>query len=175
MYWNNMSTFECVAIAAAAGGSDAQPRGRPRREAPTGQVTEGGGHRRSRRGDAATIATAASAIPVAAALCAQAIVNIVEAVCGDILVARVERQTESTHFTCRVAARILCAIVRKAANAQRLETVGTKWIAGIRTNFSLKSTLTMLLGPIPASSLTSRRWFWRRFPELFKGEDQQLA
>ena len=83
-----MSTFECVAIAAAAGGSDAQPRGRPRREAPTGQVTEGGGHRRSRRGDAATIATAASCIPVAAALCAQAIVNIVKAVCRDILVSK---------------------------------------------------------------------------------------
>ena len=124
MYWNNVSTFECVGIAAAAGGSDAPPRGRPQREAPTGQATEGDGHRCSRRGDAAaTIATAASAIPVAAALCAQAIVNIVEAVCGDILVARVERQTESTHFTCRVTARILCAIARMAI-AQRLETAG---------------------------------------------------
>ena len=101
--------------------------------------------------------------------------NIVEEVCVDILVARVERQTESTHFTCRVAARILCAIVRKAANAQRLETVGTKRIAGVRTKFSLETTLTMLEGPISASSLTSRRCFGRRFAELFKGEDQQLA
>ena len=49
--------------------------------------------------------------------------NIVDEVYGDILVARVERQTESTHFTCRVTARILCAIARMAI-AQRLETAG---------------------------------------------------
>ena len=33
----------------------------------------------------------------------------------------------------------------------------------------------MLEGLIPASSLTSRRCFGRRFAELFKGEDQRLA
>ena len=35
MCWNNTSLFECVANAAAAGGSDALPRARPRRGAPT--------------------------------------------------------------------------------------------------------------------------------------------
>ena len=34
MYRNNTSSFECVAISAAAGGSDAPPRGRSLREAP---------------------------------------------------------------------------------------------------------------------------------------------
>ena len=97
-----------IAIAAAAGGGDAPPRGGPRREAPKGQATEGGGHSRSRRGDAAAIGTAASAIPVSAALCAQAIVDILEVVCGDILVARVERQTESTHFRARRCPNSLC-------------------------------------------------------------------
>ena len=79
-----------IAIAATAGGSDAPPRGGPRREAPTGQATEGGGHIRFRRCDAATISTSAPVIAVAAAHCAQAIVDIVEVVCGDILLARVE-------------------------------------------------------------------------------------
>ena len=73
-----------------------------------------------------------------------------------------------------VAARILCVIAQKAI-AQRLETVGTKWIAGVWINFSRETTLTMLEGPILASSLTYRRCFGRRFAELFKGEDQQLA
>ena len=103
---------------------------------------------------------AASAIPYAAALCAQAMANIVVVVCGDILVAGVERQTKSTHFTCHVAALILCLIARKAI-AHRLETVGTEWIAGVLTNFSVETTLTKLWGPIPASSLTSRRCFGR--------------
>ena len=51
------------------------------------------------------------------------------------------------------------------AITQRLETVGTKWTAAV-----WETTLTMLEGPIPASSLTSRRCFGTRFPELFKGE-----
>ena len=86
MYWNNISTFQCVAIAAAAGGSNAQTQSRPQRKAPTGQATERGGHSHSQCCDAASesIDTAASAIPVTAALCSQAITNIVEVVCGYI-------------------------------------------------------------------------------------------
>ena len=52
---------------------------------------------------------------------------------------------------------------------QRRETVETKRMASVET------TLTMLVGLIPASSLTSRRNFGRRFAELLKGEDQPLA
>ena len=63
----------------------------------------------------------------------------------------------------------------QTAITQRLEMVGTKWIAGVWTSFSLETTLTMLESPIPASSLTSRRCFGRRFAELFKGEDQKMA
>ena len=102
MSWNNISMFKYVVIAAAAGGSNALPRGRPQREEPTGQAMEGGGHSHSQRGDATAIATAASTISVAAALWVQVIVNIVKVVCGDILVARVEWQTESIHFKCQL-------------------------------------------------------------------------
>ena len=62
---------------------------------------------------------------------------------------------------------------------QRLETVGTKWIAGVRrtvrSNFLLETILMMLEGLITASLLTSRRCFGRFFAELIKEEDQQLA
>ena len=173
---------------------------------------EGGAYRasgvkenRSRRGDAAAIATAASAIDVAAALCAQAIAirEYCQVVCGS---SRVERQIESTHFTCQnfhnsstsgqycgsmkpwqyLELRVTqlqamhqgrWGIHAQKVITQRLETVGTKWIAGVRTNFSLKTTLTMLEGLISASLLTSRRCFGRRFSELFKpeGEAQRLA
>ena len=57
------------------------------------------------------------------------------------------------------------------AITQRLETVGTKWIAGLWTNFSLETTLMMQEGPIPASSQTSRRCFGRLFAEMFKAEN----
>ena len=181
------------------------------REAPTAPAeSRRWGHCRSRRRDAAAIAAAASAIAVPAALCAQDIANALRwfvPLCGDMLVARVELQTESTQFTCpslrnwisflhkRIIFWIYEANVlswracergvtqlqamhqdRLGTNAQkaisqRLETVGTKWIAGVRTNFSLM----MLEGPYPATSLTSRRSFGRRLAELFKGEDKQLA
>ena len=88
-------------------------------------------------------------------------------------VARVERQTESTHFTCPSLPEFF--VFAQMAIAPRLETVGTKWMAGIWTKFSPETTLTMLQGPILASSLTSMRCFGKRFAELFEGEDQQLA
>ena len=110
------------------------------------------------------------------------IANIVEVVCGDIffLVARVERLTESTHFTCSVAARILCVIARKAI-AQRLETVGSK------LEMNSRCLDHFFTGNHPDDAIESdfgvftdfQEMFWvqfgRRFAELFKGEEQPLA
>ena len=125
---------------------------------PTGQATEGCRHNRSRRGNAAAIATAAppSLLPPL----------------SELVESRAANRVISFHMP--VAARSLGVIAQKAI-AQSLKTVGTNWIAGVLTNFSLEMTLTMLEGPIQASLLTSRRCFGRRFAERFKGEDQQSA
>ena len=78
-------------------------------------------------------------------------------------------------LSCRRCIKARSGIHAQKAITQRLETVGTKGIAGVRTNVSLKTTLTMLEGLILASPLTFRRCFGRRVAELFKGEAQRLA